>query len=389
VSEDDEPPEDDDVSRTAQRQRRAQGAAADLARMGIDPRSLGLSDSPEPPRARDAAADGASDPADEAGASVVQLRPGADGPGPTPLTPAPAQVAEAPPSRQTTRLEELLARTRPVVAPPRSTARLLRSVGKGLVTVDAAVSAQGERDLVETVRQRQSERRVVAFLSGKGGAGCTTVAVAVGTAFMAMREDHSVVVDVQSGTASLGELYGATSPASVASLLQHTEATTPPRNGSGLGLVDGAGWDETVTRGDVAGLLERLGEGHAFHLLDVGNDPGEGSRAALARADQVVLVTGPGRSGAASVGAALDRLRYVNPAAADSTLQVVVCPHEETYHDALREVAGAGTPLAVVLLPPDDDLARGAPYDPERVSPETRLAMLRVAAAVAAGARTR
>ncbi len=324
---------------------------------------------------------------------MVQLRPGTDDLGPAaptlPSTPGVrrAQPGAQEPSRPTTRLQELLARTQPVVAPTRSTSRLLRSVGKGLVTVDAAVSAQGERDLVESVRQRQSERRVVAFLSGQGGAGCTTVAVAVGTAFMALREDHSVVVDVQSGTASLGELYGATAPASLASLLQHTEAATPPRNSSGLGLVDGAGWDEVVTRSDVAGLLERLGEGHAFHLLDVGNDPGEGSRAALARADQVVLVTGPGPSGAASVGTALDRLRYVNPAAADRVLQVVVCAHEATYRDALREVAGAGTPLAAVVLPPDEDLARGAPYDPEKVSPETRLAMLRVAAAVAAGAR--
>ena len=206
---------------------------------------------------------------------------------------------------------------------------------------------------------------------------------------MAMREDHSVVVDVQSGTASLGELYDATSPATLSSLLQQTEATTPPRNSSGLGLVDGAGWDEVVTRADVAGLLERLGEGHAFHLLDVGNDPGEGSRAALARADQVVLVTGPGRAGRPRVGAALDRLRYVNPAAADGILQVVVCPHEDTYAEALREVAGAGAPLAVVVVPPDDALHHGTPYDPERVSPEIRLAMLRVAAAVAAGARTR
>ena len=67
----------------------------------------------------------------------------------------------------------------PAPAPPttRQAGRLLSTVARGFATPDAAVSAQSERELIDSVRQRQSDRRVVAFMTGKGGVGCTTVAV--------------------------------------------------------------------------------------------------------------------------------------------------------------------------------------------------------------------
>ncbi|MET0819753.1 MAG: hypothetical protein ABWY58_02220 [Aeromicrobium sp.] len=365
---------DEPVDPTIRDRRQAQGAAGDLARMGIDPRSLGLGE-PEAPRRADPA------PVDdgEPRAPVVYLRPqgGAQGgahPPPPAAEPEQPEVVRAP-----SELERQLSGARPPAA-PRQASRLLKTVARGLVTPDAAVAVQTERQIVDAVRQRQTDRRIVTFVSGKGGVGCTTVAVGVGTAFMAMREDHSVVVDVQQGTPSLAASFGAEAARSVASLVAESEATAPPTAPSGLGLVDGSGWDQALTRNDVVGVLDRLRSDHTFNLLDVGDDAGEAGHAALARADQAVVVTGPGEMGVAALRTALERVRLVNPEAASVAVHVVVCPHEQAYREALRLT---GSSAAVVVVPPDPYLQEGHAYDPARVASTTREAFLRIAGAVA------
>ncbi|MEJ7634956.1 hypothetical protein [Aeromicrobium sp.] len=358
--------------------RQAQSAAGDLSRMGIDPRSLGLGEPVAPSRPT-------SEPDEEPDgpqARVLPLRPEyQSAPAPRPFTEtAPPPEAEEPPSAA----EQMLGRPGAPAPAPRQASRLLRTVARGMVTPDAAVTVQGERQSIDAVRQRQTDRRIIAFIAGKGGVGCTTVAVGVGTAFMAMREDRSVVVDVQQGTPSLGETFGASAPRSVSSLLAETEASTPPTADSGLGMVDGSGWDQGLGRGDVAGVLDRLRADHTFNLLDVGDDAGEAGHAALARADQAVIVTGPGELGIAALRAAVERLRLANPRAAAQAVHVVVCQHEQSHRDAQRELSqGALAGATVVVVPPDPYLQSGHAYDPAQVAPATREALLRVAGAVA------
>lgn len=374
----------------ALRRRRAQGAAGDLARMGIDPRSLGLGDpaTDAEPEGADRTPDPATSPdpgegAAGAGGSVVPLRPEFRGhpetppdpvaPAPGGIGPVPGPVPEAP---------------APEPAPPSGRPdprRLLRTVVTGLVTPDGAVAMQDERALVEAVRSRQPERRTVAFAAGKGGVGCTTVAVATGTTFVALREDRSVVVDVQQGSPSLGALLRVERPTSVTELLGRRELVEPPSAASGLGVVDGADWDLGLSRTDVGGVLERLGNEVAFNLLDVGDDAGEGAHTALARADLVVAVTGPGEVGAAALGSVIERIRRVNPMAATRLVSVIVCPDEESHRRTLRELGpqAASAGGDVVVVPPEPALRAGDPYDAARVGGATREAMLRVAARVA------
>ena len=354
--------------------RQAQSAASDLSRMGIDPRSLGLGEpvtrTPPPPAE--------PDEIDESRARVVPIRPEFTTSAPVPA-PAPAQDESVrPPSVA----EQLLSRASNPEPAPRQASRMLRTVARGLTTPDAALAIQGERATVDAIRHRQTDRRIVAFIAGKGGVGCTTIAVGVGTAFMAMREDHTVVVDVQQGSPSLGHTFGAGEPRTVTSMLSEVEATTPPAAATGLGLVDGSGWDQGLSRSDVAGVLDRLRADHTFNLLDVGDDAGEAGHAALARADQAVVVTSPGELGIGALRSALDRIKIVNPQAASSAVHVVVCPHEHAHREAQREFAGA-LGVSVVVVPPDPYLQSGHAYDPAHVSSTTREALLRVAGLVA------
>lgn len=374
----DDTDDQDQPDQSLRDRRQAQSAAGDLSRMGIDPRSLGLGD----PQPRTPAPPPSAEPEelDESHARVVPIRPEFNAPAVAPA--APVASAQDDSARPSSAAEQLLSRASNPEPAPRQTGRLLRTVARGLTTPDAALAVQGERRAVDAIRQRQTDRRIVAFVAGKGGVGCTTIAVGVGTAFMAMREDHSVVVDVQQGSPSLGRTFGASQPRTVASLLSEVEATTPPAAPTGLGLVDGSGWDQGMSRGDVAGVLDRLRADHTFNLLDVGDDAGEAGHAALARADQAVVVTSPGELGIGALGAALDRIKVVNPQAASSTVHVVVCAHEQSYREAQREFAGAPG-AAIVVVPPDPYLQAGHAYDPAQVAPATREALLKVAGLIA------
>lgn len=373
-------PDEDKPDPAILRRRQAMGAAGDLSRMGIDPRSLGLGAAPSAKADPEPGSVG-QDQAEQGG-SVVPLRPEFRG-----------QAAPAQPAEPETPVERVSADPviRPAVEPAPApapgwrpdTGRLLRTVLRGLTRPDAAEAMQDERALIEAVRQRQSDRRIVAFVSGKGGVGCTTVALATGTTLMALREDDSVLVDVQQGTASLGDLAGVPEPTNVHSLLAQNEVVEPPTTPAGLALVDGSGWDDALSRATVSGVLERLGAEHTFNLLDAGNDPGEGSHTALARADQVVVVTGPGRLGAGALHVVMERVRRANPAAADRVVTVIVCQSEAAHRETQKEVSQVAGRESIVVVPPDESLTTGTPFDPARVSSDLREAFIRVAAGIA------
>ncbi|HJQ05101.1 MAG TPA: hypothetical protein VJ872_06635 [Nocardioides sp.] len=358
------------------RRREAEGAAADLARMGIDPRSLGLGPTPQP-------APVAPAPDAGSGGEVVQFRrrdPLPDDP--TILRPRPVEQVPPPPPPVAAAPAPAPPLAPPPPPAPRDLPRLLQRAAVGVVSPESAAGMQGERALVDRIRQRQTNRRVVAFASTKGGVGCTSVAVGVGAVLTALRDDRSAVVDVQQGGPSLGALLGAERPRSCIQLLAQDDAVDPPRGRTGLSVVDGSGWDLALRRIDVSDVLDRLGRDHTFNLLDVGNDAGEGSHTALARADRVVLVSTAGVVGEAALQAAFDRLRRVNPMAASGAVAVVVATSEPAYKQAVRDLRGRPQ---VVVVPPDPWLAAGSPFEPGVVRAETREAMLRIAAAVVDG----
>lgn len=388
----------------ARRRASAQDAAGDLARMGIDPRLLGL----ETPAASPTRPHRAAEPDDESVPSVVdadeeQAKPagaGQEADTSGRIVPLRPEFATASPPTQPQLwprtgvplsapsygpVEQLLSRTAAQRPAPTSSRRWLKALTRGLVTPDAAESASNERVLVAALRTRQTERRVVAFCAGKGGVGSTTVAVGVGSALAALREDTAVLVDAQAGTAALSALLGATPAPTARELATTAVGTEPAVARGGLRLVDGSGWDTPLRRSDVAQLLDRLKVDHTFVLVDLGDDAGEAGHAVLARSDQTVVVTGAGGVGLAAARVAADRLHQLDPRAALRAVYVVVCLHDEPYRRVRQEAVnqlGQG-PVRVVIVPPDPLLAAGHPFDAGSLRPGTREAMLEVAAALA------
>jgi MinD-like ATPase involved in chromosome partitioning or flagellar assembly len=394
MADDEQSPDD-----RAERQRAsAQDAAADLSRMGIDPSLLGLESAPPPPARRVPEPFGQSRPPGDtevASGQVLPLRPEfasapdsareqSNGPLGNPGIPGPP-AAPAAPQGPPNAVEELLGRTGPGIAPPKPTRSWLKALTLGLVTPDAAEAAGNERFLLGAVRTRQSERRVVALHAGKGGVGTTTIALGVGMALAAVRDDHSVLLDVRTGTPSLAALQGQAVAPNGRDLVQAGSELEPRRLAGGLHVVDSVGWGAPLRRAETVPLLERLGRDFAFTLVDVGNDSGQAGGAALARSDQTVIVTSVGHWGLAAAQMASIRLRDIDPYAVQRAVYVVVCTNDKGYRRVHREVMQqlANGPVRVVVVPPDASLRSGTPFDPSAVSTATREAMLEVAAAVA------
>jgi MinD-like ATPase involved in chromosome partitioning or flagellar assembly len=226
---------------------------------------------------------------------------------------------------------------------------------------------------------------MVAFLSAQGGVGTTTVAAGVGAVLAALRDDRTVLVDVQAGTPPLSALQGVQDPHTVRRLLSAPDAATPPTAPNGLAVVDGPSWDQPLERSDLGGLVDRLVAQHTFLLVDAGDDPTDGAYAAVARCDRAVVVTGPGEIGLRSLEVALGRLDRVNPAAARTAVVVVVCREEgDPADEARRATAAAGVADGqVVVVGRDDALRHGRPFRADQVTAQTRLALLHVAARLA------
>lgn len=409
---DDKTPEEAAAEEVARTQASAQNAAAELARMGIDPRALGL----ETAEASASAPPQAMPSGDSAAPEVAGPPPGEtdEGPMATSDTPAyPGNVVpirpeltsadlprsgtsaawqEAPPSITSGEesgvlpLQHLLGRGSGRDPAKPAPAQLARAVTFGMLTPDAADAADREREMVHRVRTRQTDQRVVVFLSGKGGVGTTSVAVGVGCVLAALREDSTTLACLRQGTPSLGQALAGTPAPRVRDLVRPDVDVAPLRMSNGLQLVDGPRWGTPVRRGDVSVLLDRLGQTSTFCLFDVGNDPSESGQAVLARADQAVIVSGPGSDGLDAARVAAERAAEVDPYLLDTAVYVVVCQRDAALRSvvrAMREVLPGGA--RVVAVPPEVSLAAGAAFDPSRVSALTRLAMIDVAGLVALG----
>ena len=408
---DDLTPEEKAAHDAARTKSSAQQAASDLARMGIDPRALGLqgpSSSRRHPPSSSAGAGSPAYPTARTGQqsppnsphNVVPIRPGAPSDPSLPASGTSSAWAPEPPpitsghqigiETRAVPLEFLLGRENTRGHPKPSPRQLARAVTFGMITPDAADAADREREMVNRVRTRQTDHRTVVFLSGKGGVGTTAVACGVGCVLAALRDDSTTLVSMRPGTPSLGLAMAGTPAPNARDLTRADAEITPLRLNNGLQLLDGPRWGTPVRRNEVPAIIDGLGQLSTFSLFDVGNDASESGHSVLSRADQVVIVTGVGPDGLDGARVAAERASEIDPYFLDSAVYVVVCQRETTLRSVVRsmreKMPGGGR---VVAVPPEETLVDGGAFDPGRVSVETRLAMIDIAGMVALGSVAR
>ncbi|WP_203963336.1 MinD/ParA family ATP-binding protein [Actinocatenispora thailandica] len=281
---------------------------------------------------------------------------------------------------------EIAAAPGPGVAVPAAWRRAVRAASFGLVTLDGAAAVQRERRLLAGLQARQRQPRMVAFVSSKGGVGVTATAAGVALTLAAIRGDRTVLVDVRTGTESLGRRLAGRPAPSVADLAggDGQPLGTPLPATSRLYLVDGAAWHAPVSRGELMNLLGDLRDGYPFTILDGGNDASDATQAAVGRADQVVLVTSATPDAVDATRLALGRIYQTHPMNLERLVIAIVCLTARSYRQtarALRRKLDA-RPAALLPVPYDRRLARGERIDLDAVRPATREAYLTIAASI-------
>ncbi|MFB7864642.1 MinD/ParA family protein [Streptomyces sp. NPDC056069] len=239
----------------------------------------------------------------------------------------------------------------------------------------------------------------IAVIGLDGGAGKTTVALALGAVLARERADRVVAVDAGPDSGALGRRVRRQSGATVRDLvaalprlrtymdIRAFTSQTP----DGLEVVahdpDPTG-PPTFGERDYRQVVDLLGGQYPIVLTDTGTGmPHDTLRAVLELADQLVVAATPGVAGMSGAGLLFDRLTALG--------------HEEKARQAVTVLSGvrssSGRPVrsdeavahvrqrsrAVVTVPYDPHLARGGEVDPAWMRGRTRAAYYELAALVA------
>jgi MinD-like ATPase involved in chromosome partitioning or flagellar assembly len=261
-----------------------------------------------------------------------------------------------------------------------------------LLGVEASREVREAVARAERLRQPVTTLRRLAVLSGRGGAGKTTVATLLATTLAGSRHDRVVAVDAAPDLGSLALRAGAASPHPVAAFGRAAPsvrgfAEAEPhlgRGDSGLWLLtggDGAGdrLDLPAYQAAVAALSRYF----AVLVTDCGPDPAsELNLGILADTHALALVTPATVDGVVSAHQALGWLR-TTPAARLVPRTVVVLSSQTPHAEGVDLKRGARTlaseGVRVARLPYDRHLAAGARIHPDLLGERTRVAAIGLA----------
>ncbi len=240
----------------------------------------------------------------------------------------------------------------------------------------------------------------VSVLSLKGGVGKTTTTATLGSTFANIRGDRVIAVDANPDRGTLSQKVPLETPATVRNMLRDIDSLVrysdvrgyTSQNEHRLEVLasdsdpavseafSGQDYDRTV------GLLEKF---YSIVLTDCGTGLMHSAMHSILKgSNSLVVVSSSSVDGARSASATLDWLdahghrdlvsssvavvNAVRPRAGKVDLDKVV----EHFEQRCRQV---------ILLPFDPHLEEGAEIDLNRLKPKTRIALLELAAAVAAG----
>jgi MinD-like ATPase involved in chromosome partitioning or flagellar assembly len=272
----------------------------------------------------------------------------------------------------------------------RQAARRIREVlglGASREVREATTRAERLRQPVTTIRR-------IAVLSGRGGAGKTTVAALVATALAAARPDRVLAVDAAPELGSLALLAGAASPRPVAGFgraapqPQAFEDADPHlgRTDSGLWLLTGPTSADPTPRLDLPAYraaVAALSRFFAVLVTDCGPDPASRlNLGVLEDAHALALVAPATVDGLLSTHQTIARLRQTSASLLPRTVVVLSSRSPNTEAVDLkrgtRTLASQG--VRVARLPYDRHLAAGARLRPQLLGERTTTTVIGLAA---------
>jgi MinD-like ATPase involved in chromosome partitioning or flagellar assembly len=368
------------------RERPSSGSAT-LPHRGAAPGARALEAAPLPAGAAEAAA-----PAPAAPGPVGPVTPAASGEAPPADPAAPEESLRGPGSDDLD--PERFTRARhhrdPLVRQAARRVREALGVGASREVREATARAGRLRQPVTTIRR-------IAVLSGRGGAGKTTVAALVATALAAARPDRVLAVDAAPDLGSLALVAGASSPRPPAAFARAApQPQTFEDADPHLGRTDGGLWLLTGPTGPTAPgsdprldlpayrtAVAALSRFFAVLVTDCGPDPASPlNLGVLEDAHALALVAPATVDGLVSTHQAIARLRQTSASLLPRTVVVLSAqtPHGEAVDlkRGTRTLASQG--VRVARLPYDRHLAAGARLRPDLLGERTTTAVIGLAA---------
>jgi MinD-like ATPase involved in chromosome partitioning or flagellar assembly len=312
--------------------------------------------------------------------------------------PGPVRQGPPPPHGEDLSSAKLIKQTK---RPPQSGWRKAVFVASGhLINVGESPAEQHRRELIGRVNQPLRGCYKIAMLSLKGGVGKTTTTTTLGSTFSSLRGDRVIAVDANPDRGTLSQKIPLETTATVRHLLRDADrihrysdirayTSQGPSRLEVLASEQDPAVSEAFSEDDYRRTVALLEHFYNIVLTDCGTGLMHSAmKGVLDIADALVVVSSGSVDGARSASATLDWLDvhgYRDLVSRSVAVINSVRPRAGSVDlDKLAQHFGARC-RAVCRIPFDPHLEEGAEIELDRLSGETRLALLELAATVADG----
>jgi MinD-like ATPase involved in chromosome partitioning or flagellar assembly len=303
-----------------------------------------------------------------------------------------------PPNSRELEAHELL---RPAKPPPQSGWRRWLYLASGkLINVGESPRAIRRKNLVAQVNHPLKGCYKIALLSLKGGVGKTTITATLGGTLATIRGDRVIAVDANPDRGTLSQKVPLETPATVRHLLRDAEGiqrysdmraytSQGPSRLEVLASESDPAVSLAFSSDDYMRTLDVLERYYSLVLTDCGTGLMHSAMSAvLAKADALLVISSGSVDGARSAAATLDWLNaHGHEDAVRNSIAVINAVRTRSSKVDLNKVVDhfSRRCRAVRLVPFDPHLEAGAEISLDRLKPETREALIELAAVVAAG----
>jgi MinD-like ATPase involved in chromosome partitioning or flagellar assembly len=269
-----------------------------------------------------------------------------------------------------------------------------------LVNVGESPKVKRRNGLIVQVRRPLRGCYRIALLSLKGGVGKTTITATLGATFASIRGDRVVAVDANPDRGTLSQKVPLETPATVRHLLRDAEGieaysdvraytSQGPSRLEVLASEQDPAVSEAFSSDDYARTLEVLERFYSLVLTDCGTGMLHSAMSAvLDKADVLVVISSGSVDGARSASATLDWLdAHGHQDMVRNSIAVINAVRPRSGKVDLKKVVDhfSRRCRAVLQVPFDPHLEEGAEISLDRLRPQTREALIELAAVVATG----
>jgi MinD-like ATPase involved in chromosome partitioning or flagellar assembly len=296
----------------------------------------------------------------------------------------------------TLRISDLVA---PRKIPPGSGWRkLVHTISFTTVNPGESPAERHYRELRERIRRHVRKQYVIAFVSGKGGVGKTTMTACIGGIFRECRPENVVAIDAAPGFGTLAGRIDESPPGDYAAVLNDTDVQGYAdirehlgQNMIGLDVLAGnraSDQPRPLVAAMFNGVLSRLRRTHNVILVDTSDDLEHPvMKAVLDSSDTLVFVSGLTADTSLPVTRAIDLLRSMGYHELVSRSMVILNDSRDAYDKAAVEYLTqrfSQTGAVVEFMPFDRHLADGGIIDTAtELHRKTRLRLFEITAALA------